>query len=139
MAKKNIGTTTEKILKAKVEELEMKERMRFIEVYSEFNKWLSCIGFKQKNSSTVADYLYGHYEDKIKSMHAVEYYVCEPLQFGIRFVRDQYEHKFMFVGEGAYGSNSKIYSLEEFKKIILKEAKRLKNEKIKELKSLVNI
>jgi hypothetical protein len=107
---------------------EILERKKFLDIYIEFNTWLSSLGFRQghfwKESTTAMDCHYSHYEKYIDSLYSVEHYVHDGVKLSIRFLRDRYEHKFMFVGE--LGSYSETHTLEEMKEIILIECRTLK-------------
>lgn len=118
--------------------IEILERQRFLDVYSEFNKWLYSLGFRQghywKESATLSDYHWSHYDKDIDSLHSVECYVHDVLKLEIRFLRDRHEHKFMFVG--GMGSTSIIYTIDQMKELILNDVKELKNEQLSKLNSL---
>lgn len=127
-------------MKRKTQDTEIAERKKFLAVYEEFNAWLRSIGFRQGNvdeSSTPADYNYSFYDKHIDSLVGVECYIQETLNLSIRFLRDRNEHKFMFVGN--MGSHSEVYTIEEATKIILEDAKRIRDIKLAELKILENI
>ena len=124
------------------QEIAILKRTEFLNVYSEFNKWLFSIGFREghywNESSTSSDVHYSHYDKFIDSLYSVEHYVHDTLKLSIRFMRDRYEHKFMFVGMGLFGGYSAIYTLEQTKELILNKAKEIKAEKLSELNA-VNI
>lgn len=114
------------------------EREKFLKVYSEFNEWLSSLGFRAghywKESATSNDFHYSHYNEYIDALHSVEHYVHDVIKLSIRFLRDRHEHKFMFVGN--IGSFSETYTIEQTKELILAEVKKLRDEKLAELKEL---
>jgi len=114
------------------------KREIFLEKYSEFNNWLSSIGFKTGSygKSTVEDYHYSHYNNYIDDLYSVEHYHNDVLDISIRFMRDRNEHKFMLVG-GIFGSYSETYNIKEFKKLISENLKTIKKEKIDKLNSLI--
>ena len=116
---------------------EIEERQKFIDVYTEFNNWLHSLGFKSKHTCTYMDVNYGWYDDCVDSLYGVEHYVHNILKLSIRFLRYRNEHKFLFVG-GGY-TFSTVYSLEETKKLILKNVRTLRDTKLKELNTLQNI
>ena len=127
-------------MKRKTQDAEIAERKKFLDVYSEFDVWLRSMGFRLGNSeetSTPADYNYSHYDNYVDSLVGVECYIQETLNLSIRFLRDRNEHKFMFVGN--MGSHSETYTIEEATKIILEDAKRIRDIKLAELKILENI
>lgn len=120
---------------------EIEERQAFLDKYNEFDKWLRSIGFRAghywKESSTYQDVYYSTYDKYIDPLYSVEHFVNDTILFSVRFIRDRYKHKFMFVG--GIGAHSELYSLEETKELILSEVRKLRDEKLKELKKLENI
>jgi hypothetical protein len=132
---------TKKQLKEQLKQMEINERLRFLDVYSEFNTWLRFIGFRTghywNESSTHMDVHYSYYSDVIDSLHSVEHYVHDILKFSIRFLRDRNKHYFVVVGEGY--SYSEPLTIDQFKEEILNNLKKIKDHKLSELNSLVNI
>lgn len=127
--------------KAKSKKEEIAVRQKFLDVYTQFNNWLREIGFRQghywKESSTISDCHYVHYNEHIDSLHSVEHYVHDAVNLSIRFLRDRYEHKIMFVG--GMGSYSDVLTLDQAKAQILMDVKRLRDEKLAELKPLLTL
>jgi len=116
---------------------EFKEREKFIDVYADFNKWLHNVGFRTsttRESMNTDNYHYSFYDNYIDSLCSVESYYHDVLKMKIVFVRDRYEHKFMFVG--GLSQCSEVMSLEEFKKSILEQIVSVRDEKLKELTEL---
>lgn len=115
--------------------IEILERQKFLDVYSEFTKWLYSLGFRQghywKESATPNDCHYSHYDKHINALYSVEHYVHDVLKLSIRFLRDRHEHKFMFVGD--MGSYSEIYKIEQTKELILIEVRKLRDEQLSKL------
>ena len=120
---------------------DLKERQKFLDVYTEFNDWLSTIGFRRGHywteSTTSSDYHYSMYDKYIDALYGVEHYVHDILKFDIRILRDRNEHKILFVGN-AY-TFSEVYSLENAKQEILNELRTIRDTKLKELETLKNI
>jgi hypothetical protein len=120
--------------------VEILERQRFLDVYSEFNKWLYSLGFRQgryfKETSTPLDYHWSHYDKDIDSLHSVECYIHDTLNLAIRFLRDRHEHKFMFVGE--MGSSSITYTIDQTKELILNDVRKLRDEQLAKLSALAS-
>ena len=110
---------------------EYEKRKEFLQVYTDFNNWLHKLGFKSLHTSSHLDYLYSWYEDKLKSLSCVEHYGNDRLDFSIRFVRGNDEHKFMIVGE--LGTSSELLTIDEFKNLLREEVIRLRDEKLTEL------
>ena len=100
---------------------EEKERIEFLQVYIDFDKWLFKFGFEPDRSyhSTPLDCEYSWYKEKINSLYSVEHYINERLKISLRFLRDRNEHKFMIVGE--MGCSSELLSINEFKELIKNE------------------
>lgn len=123
-------------------EIEIKhlKREKFLEVYSDFTRWMYSLGFrtgKVEESSTLEDYNYSHYDNYVDSLYGVELYIQDTLNLSIRFLRDRYEHKFLFTG--GIGSHSDVCTLEHAKEIILNEVRSLRDEQMSKLKELENI
>lgn len=120
--------------------IEILERQKFLDVYSEFTKWLYSLGFRQghywKESATPNDYHYSHYNKHIDALYSVEHYVHDVLGLSIRFLRDRYEHKFMFIGD--IGLYSETYTIEETKELILNDVRRLRDEQLSKLGALAS-
>ena len=116
---------------------QFKERLEFIEIYQSFDQWFLNLGFTMENSSTPQDYHYSHYDGEIDSLYSVEHYINKRLDLSIRFLRDKKKHMFMIVGD--YGMCSKIYSIDEFKVLILNTIITLRDQKLKELEFFNNI
>lgn len=134
---KKIKMKSKKELERTVEVL---ERKQFLNVYFEFNNWLSSIGFRSAKYNEGCSYTQFHYSDYdkfIDSMHSVECYLHDTLDWSIYFLRDRNEHKFMFVGN--LGAHSEVYSLEEMKELILIQLRELRDVKLSELNKLINI
>ena len=122
------------------QEIVILKRTEFLNVYSEFNKWLLSIGFREGhywNENSISNYHWSHYDELISPMHGVEHYVNDPLEYSIYFMRDRNKHLIMFVG-GLFGGHSALYSIEQTKELILNKAKEIKAEKLSELNA-VNI
>lgn len=121
-------------------ENERLERQKFLDIYNEFDRWLLSLGFRQghyyKESSTAMDYNYSHYEKYIDSLYSIEHYIHDCLKLSIRFIRDRYEHKFMFVGD--FGSHSETHTLKETKEVILIECRTLKAYMLEKYNALPN-
>ncbi len=121
---------------------EIKERQKFLDVYSEFDKWLTGIGFRTghywKESATPYDCHYSHYNEIIDSLYSVEHFILDALNLSIRFLRDRNVHKFIIVAGGTIigGFHSEVISLEEMKTVIIKSITELKNKKLKELETI---
>lgn len=117
---------------------EISERQKFLDIYTEFNKWLSVLGFRVAHhwneSATAADIEYSHYRERIDSLHSVEHYIHDGLDFSIRFLRDRFEHKFMFVGN--IGEYSDVFSIDQTKEVILNDFRRLRDEKMAQLNKI---
>ena len=115
--------------------MDTKETEVFWKVYTDFDKWLQKLGFKEiTKCKTSLDYNYSFYNKHINSLCGVEHYSNELLNFSIRLLRDKNEHKFMLVGE--LGTMSDIFTIDEFKKILTQEVVRLKDAKILELSKI---
>jgi hypothetical protein len=120
-----------------LEKKEFEEREKFLNVYQDFDAWLSSFGFERKFTNTGLDIHYYFYDDYINSLYGVEHYVIESLNFSMRFLRDRFEHKFMFVGK--LGSFSETYNIDEMKQFIYQEVEKLLHEKLTELKPLIEL
>jgi len=119
-----------------MEDLEIIERQKFIDVYTEFDKWLISIGFKNKRTSNMEDYHYSTYNELITPMYSVEHYSNEFLMMSIRFLRDSYEHKFIIASGNPFGQHSTTMTIDEMKELILTQSIETRDQKIKELESL---
>jgi hypothetical protein len=118
---------------------EFELRMSFLKVYDEFNLWLRQIGFVVKHSSTTQDFNYSHYDEYVDSMYGVEFYTHPVLKLSLRFVRDNNEHKVMFVGEGLFGEHSEVIPLEDVKPNILEAVRQTRDLRLKELEPLLHL
>lgn len=120
---------------------DISKRIEFLSIYNDFTKWLHSLGFRTghywKESSTPNDYLYEHYSKHIDDLWGVEHYVHDVVKLSIRFLRDRNEHKFMFIDD--IGSFSEVYNIKQTKELILKEVRKLRDEKIYKLNNLLNI
>jgi hypothetical protein len=124
-------------MKKSKKELEFLERKNFLDVYADFDRWLISVGFKSakfKESMDHLNYHWSHYDKDIDSLYSVECYLHDTLKLRINFLRDRYEHKFMFVGE--MGSYSKTTNIEQTKELILIELRKLRNEQLSKLNEL---
>jgi len=126
---------TKKELKRTVEIL---ERQQFLNVYTEFDKWLSSIGFRSGSfeQGSYYDYHWSHYDKHIDSLYSVELYLHDTLKLSIRFMRDRNIHKLMFVG--GMGACSETYSISEMKELILIEVRKLRDEQLAKLGALAS-
>lgn len=118
---------------------EFETKQKFIEVYSEFNKWLASLGFRRANTKETMSYLtyhYTHYDKHINSLWGVENYIQDTLNMSIHFLRDRDEHKIMFVGE--LGSYSETFTIDEVKELILIQFKQIRDEQLSKLTALSN-
>jgi hypothetical protein len=96
--------------------VEILERQIFLDVYTEFDRWLLLLGFRSPNTKESMGHLnyhWGHYDKHIDSLYSVECYFHDTLKLSIHFLRDRHEHKFMFVGE--MGSCSELQTLNKQK------------------------
>ena len=118
--------------------VEILERKQFLDVYSEFDKWLSSIGFRNGcfEQGSYYDYHWSHYDKYIDSLYSVELYLHDTLKLSIRFMRDRNVHKMMFVGE--MGSCSETYNISEMKELILIEVRKLRDEQLSKLGALAS-
>jgi hypothetical protein len=120
---------------------EIKNRQKFLDIYSLFNAWLLQIGFREghywNEATSYADYHYSHYDNEINSLNGVELYVHDVLKLQIRFLRDRYEHKMMFVGD--MGSFSKIYNINEAKELILIDVRKIRDDQLAKLNPLLKL
>lgn len=118
---------------------QIEQRENFIEIYNQFNVWLTNLGFRTghywNDASTQYDYHYTHYNDLVDAMYSVECYVHDELNFKIRFLRDRNEHKFIFI-TGECGSTTPVLSLDESKQLILSILIEGKMELIRKLEKL---
>jgi hypothetical protein len=119
--------------------VEILERQRFLDVYTEFDRWLLSLGFRSTNTKESMGHLnyhWGHYDEHINSLYSVECYLHDTLKLSIHFLRDRNEHKFMFVGE--MGSCSEITNIEQTKELILIELRKLRDEQLTKLSELAS-
>ena len=115
-----------------IEKRNFERRVKFLKIYTDFDKWLiNTLYFKDTHINGVRDYNYSHYKKYIESLYGVEHYKQDSIRLSLIFIRDRHEHKFMFIGE--MGSISKVYTINKFKKLIIEDVKRLRDEKLKEL------
>ena len=127
-SKKELGRTVEFL-----------KRQRFLDVYTEFDRWLLSVGLRTANTKESMSLLnchYGHYNKYIDSLYSVENYLNDTLKLSIHFLRDRYEHKFMFVGE--MGSFSETTNIEQTKELILIEVRKLRDEQLTKLSALAS-
>jgi hypothetical protein len=127
---------TKKQLKRTVEIL---ERQRFLDVYTEFDRWLLSLGFRSANTKESMghfNYHWGYYDKHIDSLYSVECYLHDTLKLSIHFLRDRHEYKFMFVGE--MGSCSETTNIEQTKELILIEVRKLRDEQLTKLSALAS-
>lgn len=91
----------------------IKERQRFLSVYTVFQNYLKELGFEPYRgyARTPEDFHYSWYNEKIDDLYSVERYVNKDLDMSIRFLRDRHEHKFMML-------NGQMFYLNEFKDYI---------------------
>jgi hypothetical protein len=78
--------------------VEILERQRFLDVYTEFDRWLLSFGFRSANTKESMEHLnyhWVHYDKHIDSLYSVECYLHDTLKLSIHFLRDRYEHKFI--------------------------------------------
>lgn len=119
---------------------EILERKKFLDVYTEFNKWLHSLGFRCANSKergTHLDFHWSHYDCQVDSLYSVECYFHDTLKLSIRFLRDRNEHKIMFVGE--MGSYSETSNIDETKELILIQVRELRDEQLSKLSVLAKV
>jgi hypothetical protein len=119
--------------------VEILERQRFLDVYTEFDRWLLSLGFRSANTKESMEHLnyhWRHYDKHIDSLYSVECYLHDTLKLSIHFLRDRYEHKFMFVGE--MGSFSETTNIEQTKELILIEVRKLRDEYLTKLSALAS-
>jgi hypothetical protein len=118
---------------------ELKLRIDFLKVYSEFDNWLTSLGFRCANfkeSTNYSSYHWSHYNEHIYSLYSVERYLHDILNLSINFMRDRFEHKIMFVGE--MGSHSTVNTIEQAKELILIEVRKLRDEQLSKLSALAS-
>lgn len=117
---------------------EIESRQLFIDAYTNFDKWLLSIGFRNghywEEASTESDYNYSYYDEHINSFYGVECYVQDTLELTIRFIRDRYEHKIMFIK-----NTPTTYSLDEAKEYILADFRKIRDEKTAKLSVIAEI
>jgi hypothetical protein len=119
--------------------VEILERQNFLDIYSEFDRWLLSLGFRSANTQESMGHLnyhWGHYDKHITSLYSVENYLHETLKLSIHFLRDRYEHKIMFIGE--MGSYSETTTIEQTKELILIEVRKLRDEQLSKLSALAS-
>jgi hypothetical protein len=119
--------------------VEILERQIFLDVYTEFDRWLLSLGFRSANTEESMGHLnyhWGHYDKHINSLYRVECYLHDTLKLSIHFLRDRNKHKFMFVGE--MGSCSEITNIEQTKELILIELRKLRDEQLTKLSALAS-
>lgn len=119
--------------------IEILERQKFLDVYTEFDRWLLSLGFRDvntKESMGHLNYHWGHYDEHINSLYSVECYLHDTLKLSIYFLRDRYEHKIMFIGE--MGSYSKTSTIDETKELILIQVRKLRDEQLSKLSVLAS-
>jgi hypothetical protein len=114
--------------------VEILERQRFLDVYTEFDRWLLSLGFRSANTKESMGHL--NYDKHIDSLFSVECYLHDTLKLSIHFLRDRDEHKFMFVGE--MGSCSETTNIEQTKELILIEVRKLRDEQLSKLSALAS-
>ncbi|MFY8160486.1 MAG: hypothetical protein ACOVNU_04090 [Candidatus Kapaibacteriota bacterium] len=118
--------------------VEFSERLLFLDVYTEFDRWLSSLGFRTANTKegmSLLNYHYTHYDKHIDSLYSVERYLHDDLKLSIHFLRGRYEHKIMFVGE--MGTYSETKTIDQAKETISIEMRELINEELTKLGNLV--
>lgn len=112
-------------------EIDFINRKHFIEKYTEFDKWLMSIGFRIGHYwKEPAPHYYSHYGEIIDSMYSTERYVHDILKTNVCFIRDRNKHLFFNL------FTLKLYTIEQFKDLILEDAKRIKEENLKQLISV---
>lgn len=119
----------------KRQDKEILECKEFLDVYFKLNEWLMSIGFNSEVSNTPADidYTNGKYID---SLQGVEYYKHKILDIELRFMRDRFEHKLMFVG---FISWSKVYSIDEFKEDVLSLVRKVRDRELVKFETIKHI
>ena len=125
----------------RIKKSDIEERQKFLTIYTEFNRWLESIGFRQghywNESSTNLDVNYWTDEkDKlyVDCLHGVEHYVNDTLELNIRILRDRNTHTIYEIA-GAMQRTIGI-PLEEYKQGLLTYCTGIKNEKLKKLEKL---
>lgn len=120
----------------KKELAETKERIAFLQVYTDFNNWLHNLGFKVGNFTDMSplNFHYSFYDENINSLHSVEHYFHETLKISLRFLRDRYKHEFLSID--GHGGMSDLIPLEEFKTLIRNEVIRVRDEMLTELNNI---
>lgn len=114
------------------------KRKEFIQVYADFFSWLKTLGYRTANlkeSMQPDSYFYSEYKKHINPFGGIDIFINDILKHKISFILDNSEHKIMFVG--GLCQYSEVFSLEEGKALILKDVKELKEEKLKELNSIL--
>lgn len=113
----------------------IKDRQKFLDVYSEFDDWLKTLGFRSGHYwKESASHLDINYWKDIDSLRSVEHYINDALQLSLRFLRYRNEHSFHIIS-GFMLLGVKM-NLEEMKEHILATCKEIKNKKLKELDSI---
>lgn len=119
--------------------IEILERQKFLDVYTEFDRWLLSLGFRSANTKESMGHLnyhWGHYDEHINSLYSVECYLHDTLKLSIYFLRDRYVHKIMFIGE--IGSYSETTTIDETKELILIQVRKLRDEQLSKLSVLAS-
>lgn len=113
---------------------QFKEREAFLLVYSEFDKFLSYIGFRNTHymeSATVVD---NDFWPELETLYSVEHYKHDALDISIRFLRERHNHVFYLVV--GYMQRSVALSLDEMKTEITRLVHDLKTEKLQQLNAI---
>lgn len=119
--------------------IEILERQKFLDIYTDFDRWLLSLGFRSANTKESMGHLnyhWRHYDKYIDSLYSVENYLHDTLKLSIHFLRDRYKHKIMFVGE--MGSFSETKTIEHTKELILIEVRKLRDEQLSKLSELAS-
>ena len=130
---------------SKKKELENKinilERQSFLDVYSEFNNWLTkYVGFKDKSMAmregdcmTMNNIIV----NEINTLWGVEHYTIEALNLSIYFARERNRHIF-YVVEGFFARSAPL-TIEEFKADIVKQVTARREKKMEDLSELLTV
>ncbi len=114
-----------------LDEIEYIKRTHFLEKYHEFDRWLYSIKFRKNHFwKEQAPHHYSQYDELIESMYSCERYINDILELNIYFIRDKNKHIFLNL------EDMKLYSLEDFKMLILFNSRKIKEEKILKIMSL---
>ena len=113
---------------------DIEKREEFLQVYSDFDRWLKSIGFCAKHSNTPDDCFSSFYLDYVDPLYGVEHYTNDVLRASVRFCRDINTHTFIIIP--MFGICSDKTSLEDLKSGLLKTCVFAKTEKLKELNNL---